>query len=97
MSLPSINTYTLQFPRYSPDKILEVKVTTARSKVKSMSHYDVAHLRPLTNVPTKYQLPTPYSFRDTTRTNFFPLPTFQPAHLDTMGENNTPTALKAVG
>ena len=22
------------------------------------------HLHPLTNVPTKYQLPTPYSFRD---------------------------------
>ena len=30
----------------------------ARSKVKSRSHHDVAHLRPLTNVPTKYQLPT---------------------------------------
>ena len=36
----------------------------ARSKVKSRSHYDVAHLHPLTNVPTKYQLPTPYGFRD---------------------------------
>ena len=23
-----------------------------------------AHLQPLTNVPTKYQLPTPYGFRD---------------------------------
>ena len=30
-----------------------------RSKVKSRSHYDVAHLHPLVNVPTKYQLPTP--------------------------------------
>ena len=29
----------------------------ARSKVKSRSDYDVAHLHPLTNVPTKYQLP----------------------------------------
>ena len=31
------------------------------SKVKgqSVSHHDVAHLHPLTNVPTKYQLPTP--------------------------------------
>ena len=31
-------------------------------KVKSRSHHDNAHLHPLTNVPTKYQLPTPYSF-----------------------------------
>ena len=36
----------------------------ARSKVKSRSDHDVAHLHPLTNVPTKYQLPTPYGFRD---------------------------------
>ena len=63
-------SYTLQFPRYSPDKILYVKVTTARSKVKSRSHHDVAHLHSLTNVPTKYQLPTPYGFRDIARTRF---------------------------
>ena len=31
-------------------------------KVKSRSHYDVAHLHPLTNVPSKYQLRTPYGF-----------------------------------
>ena len=31
----------------------------ASLKVKSRSHHDVAHLHPLTNVPTKYQLPTP--------------------------------------
>ena len=41
-------------------------------KVKSRSHHDVAHL--LTHVPTKYQLPIPYSFRDTARINFFPPP-----------------------
>ena len=34
----------------------------ARSKLKSRPDHDVAHLHPLTNVPTKYQLPTPYSF-----------------------------------
>ena len=39
-------------------------VTTTRSKVESRSHHDVAHLQPLTNVPTKYQHPTPYGFRD---------------------------------
>ena len=31
-------------------------------KVKSRSHHDVAHLHPPTNVPTKYQLPTPCGF-----------------------------------
>ena len=35
-----------------------------RSKVKSRSHNDIAHLQLPTNVPTKYQLPTPYSFQD---------------------------------
>ena len=64
-------SYTLQFPRYSPDQILEVKVTTATSKVKSRSHHDLAHLHPLTNIPTKYQLPTRYGFRDTARTRFY--------------------------
>ena len=43
----------------------------ARSKVKSWSDYDVAHLHTLTNVPTKYQLPTPYGFRDIARTTFY--------------------------
>ena len=51
-------SYTLRFLRYSLDKIFKVKVPTARSKVKSSSHHDVAHLQPLTNVPTKYHLPT---------------------------------------
>ena len=43
----------------------------ARSKVKLRSHHDIAHLHPLTNVPTKYQLPTPYGFRDIARTRFY--------------------------
>ena len=71
-------SYTLQFLRYSPDRILKLKVTTARSKVKSRSDHDVAHLHLLTNVPTKYQLPTPYGFGDTARTNFFRPPTHPP-------------------
>ena len=86
-------SYTLRLPRFSPDKILKVKVTMARSKVKSRSHHDVVQLQPLTNVPTKYQLPTPYGCRDIARTRFFPPPTQPPArtpaHPDTMGENNT--------
>ena len=42
----------------------------ARSKVKSRSHHDGVHLLPPTNVPTKYQLPTPYCFRDIAQTRF---------------------------
>ena len=45
------------------------------SKVKSMSRHDIAHLHPLTNVPTKYQLPPPYSFRDIARTRFYKVTT----------------------
>ena len=48
--------------RCGPDKILEAKVTTVRSKVKSRPHHDVAHLHPLMNVLIKYQLLTPYGF-----------------------------------
>ena len=64
-------SYTLRLPRYSPDKILYVKVTTARSEVKSRSYHDVAHLHLLANVPIKYQLPTPYSFRDIAHKRFY--------------------------
>ena len=34
----------LWFPSYSPDKILKVKVTMARLKVKSRLHHDAVHL-----------------------------------------------------
>ena len=44
-------SYTLQFLRYSLEKKLKIKVTKARSKVKSRSHFDVAHLHPPINVP----------------------------------------------
>ena len=47
-------SYTLQFLRYNPDKIFKLKVTTARSKGKSRSDYDVAHLHSQTNVPSKF-------------------------------------------
>ena len=55
--------------RYSLIKILKVKVTAARSKVKSSSHHNTAHTHtphthPQSNVPTKFQLSTPYSFQD---------------------------------
>ena len=31
------------------------------------------HIHPLTNVPTKYQLPTPYGCRDIAQTRFYRL------------------------
>ena len=63
--------YTLWNPTNSPDKILQLMVTLTRSKVKSRSHHDIAHLQPLTIVPTKFQLPKPYSFRDIVQTRFY--------------------------
>ena len=71
-------SYTLRFPRYSPDKSLQdkslqVKVTTARSKVTSTSHHYVTHLLPPTSISTKYQLPTPYGCRDIPRTRLYRL------------------------
>ena len=91
MSLPSINFLHLTVSKIYPGQ--DFIGQGHYSKVKSRSGHDVAHLHPLTNVPTKYQLPTPYGFRDTGRTNFFS----PPADPDTMGENNTPTALKGCG
>ena len=79
-------SYTLQFLRYGPDKILNVKVITARSnqgytmmlyiytltmerpKVKSRSYAKFCILTPLTNVFTKYQPSTPYTFQGTVQT-----------------------------
>ena len=52
-------------------KILKVKVNTTRSKVKLRSHHDNTHLKPPTNVSTKYQLSAPYSFRDIAWTRFY--------------------------
>ena len=78
-----------------PDKILYVEITRARSKVKSRSHHDVAHLHPPTSVPTKYQLPTPYGLlMEIQPSKLFRHPN---AHPDTMGENNTRTDLKGCG
>ena len=65
--------YTLQNPRNNPDKILTLMVATTRSKVKSRSHHHVAHLQPPSNVPTTYQRPTLYGFRDIPQTKFYRL------------------------
>ena len=61
-------SYTLCFPRYSLDNSLYVKLTTARS---NQGHTILHTILPVTSVHTKYQLPTPYSCRDTVRTRFY--------------------------
>ena len=61
----------------------------ARSKVKSRSDHDVAHLQLLTNVPTKYQLPTPYSFRDIARTRFYRSRSLQQGQRSNQGQTMT--------
>ena len=42
----------------------------ARSKVKSRSHHNDAHLKLPTNVATDYQLPIPYSFPNIARQDY---------------------------
>ena len=58
-------------------------------KVKSRSDHDVAHLHSLTNVPTKYQLPTPYSFRDIARTKFYRSRSLQQSQRSNQGQTMT--------
>ena len=91
MSLPSINSYTLWFPRYNLDKIFKLKVNAARSRVKSRSHHDVAHLQGPANVPTKYQLPTPYGFRDIIWTRFSNSRSMQQGEIKVTPWRSTPT------
>ena len=114
----------------SQDMAQIVKVTTARSKVKSMSYHDVARLQCPNQCP--YQVSTSYTlwcsevklrshhdiahmhphssvpksikFLHRMVSELQPGQTFShhlcaqmPTHLDTMGENNTPTALKGCG
>ena len=86
MSLPSINILHLIVSEIWPGQDF---IGEGHYKVKSRSHHDVAHL--LTNVPTKYQRPTPCGFWDTAPPNFSHRP---PTHPDTMGEDNTPTVIR---
>ena len=69
MSLPNINFQ----PPYGFRNIAQRGIIGQGhyGKVKSRSHHDVLHLHTLANVPTKYQLPTPYDFRDVPGTRFY--------------------------
>ena len=66
MTLTVLNVHQKTDPKVQQD----FKGTT-RSKVKSRSDHDIAHLHPLTNVPSMYQLPTPHGFQDIVRTRFY--------------------------
>ena len=70
MFLLSINLLHLTVSEILPGQDFQTQGHYGKAKVKSRSDHDVAHLHPLTNVPTKYQLPTPYSFRDIACTRF---------------------------
>ena len=72
ISLPNIHCLNLTTSEiWSGQDFFKIKVITARSKVKSRSNYDEAQLHFLTNVPTKYELSTPYGFRNMARRRFF--------------------------
>ena len=60
MSLPRMNFLHLAVSEIQPGQ--DFKGQGHYGKVKSRSYHDAAHLQPLTNIPAKYQLPTPYSF-----------------------------------
>ena len=60
MTLRVLNLHQKTDPKVQQD----FKGQGQYDKVKSRSHHDAAHLQPLTNVPTKHKLPTPYRFRD---------------------------------
>ena len=49
--------------RYSLDKSFKLQVTTAKSKVKSRSHHDDAHIHPITYVPTNFLCFTVYEIQ----------------------------------
>ena len=58
MTLTVLNLHQKTDPKVQQD----FKGQGHYDKAKSRSHHDAAHLPPLTNVPTKHQLPTPYGF-----------------------------------
>ena len=68
-------------------------ILTVLNQIKSRSNQGhtmmFAHLQPLTNVPTKYQLPTPYGFRDTARTRFYRSRSLQQGQRSNQGQTMT--------
>ena len=57
MTLTVLNLHQQTDPKVQQD----FKGQYSKVKGQSVLHHDMAHLKPSTNVPTKYKLPTPYS------------------------------------
>ena len=87
MSLPSINFLDLTVSEIWPGQ--DFIGVGHYGKVKSRSDHDVAHLLPLTNGPTKYQLPTRNSFRDMARTRFYRSRSLQQGQRSNQGQTMT--------
>ena len=67
--------YLIIFPTFlilssNVSHALRIKKQTPRYRLRSALHYVVAYLHHRTNVRDKYQLPTPYGFRDIAWTRF---------------------------
>ena len=71
MSLPSINFLHLKVSEIWPRQNFIDQGHYGKIKGQIKVTHDVAHLQPPTNVPTKYQLPTPYGCHDIVRTRFY--------------------------
>ena len=89
MSLPSINFLYLTVSEIWPGKDFIVQGHFGKFKVKSRSHHDTAHLYPLSNVPTKCQIPTPYRSRDIVRTRFYKSRSLQQGQRSNQGHSMT--------
>ena len=63
MTVTVLNLHQKTDPKVQQDFKVQGHYDKVKGQIKS--HHDAAHLQPLTNGPTKHQLPTPYSFRDT--------------------------------
>ena len=86
MSLPRIDFLQFTVAEIEPGQDFQTQGHCG--KVKSRSDHNVAHLQLLTNVPTKYQLPTS-SYIQFLR---YSPPAHPDTHTETMGENNILTA-----
>ena len=85
MTLTVLNLHQKTDPKVQQD----FKGQGHYDKVKSRSHHDAAHLQPLTNVPTKHQLPTPYGFHDIARTRFYRSRSLQQGQRSNQGQTMT--------
>ena len=97
----NINLIYLWFLRYNLDKILKVKVTKARPKIKSRLHHDLVHLHPQNQCSYPISTSSTLWFLRYSQKEIF-FPATHPAHhlpvqLDAMGENNSPITLNACG